>query len=99
MTAPTRNLIFADPTTAENGMLVCASPDRSMFADDLAAACAVCRSAIVHRPHAVRFKTKVCERCGVAYMRSPMGGNANVGVTRETLAELKLYYASTGRRQ
>lgn len=71
-----------------------------MFADNVTSDCAECGAQLQHRPHFPPKARKVCEACAMKLIGGgrAAGDEVKVGVTRETLRELALYY-NTGRRQ
>lgn len=68
----------------------------SFFPDDVAAVCADCGGAIVHRPHVPPGLVRVCVRCAEARLAAEAGAGATprtFAVTPETVLELELFAA------
>ena len=75
-------------------ILVCARYGH--FADDVAARCAMCDTAIVRRPHADPALVKMCIACaGKTVLASPWPLPPDVRISEETRRELALWDAKT----
>lgn len=82
-------------TPPDDATLMCVAWGKRLFADDMAGTCADCGVAIAHRPHARRFRRKVCVPCGCAELRSRgPAADASVGMTALTAAEVATFLAT-----
>jgi hypothetical protein len=73
-------------------ILVCSSV--SNFADDCAASCSVCGTAIVHRPHVPAGAVKMCEGCAAKTLAADTEP-WTIAVTDATMREILLHRAKT----
>lgn len=82
--------IKVDDSVTEGAVLVCA--DQGFFADDVAAVCAECGAAIVHRPHAPAETRKICLACAPDILARD-GGPQDFQVTSKSLQEVAVLLA------
>jgi hypothetical protein len=71
--------------------LVCSNT--GFFGDDVAARCARCHAAIVHRPHVPPEAVTICFVCAALQMLDD--DDLEIRVTDETRREVALYHAKT----